>query len=356
VLVYLVDYGQDQLRPVTLAADLLDTPPEPVKVVGTMAGRAFQTQELLTAERDGGWLVWVPIRERAERMGVLELGFDVIDDDILQLCENLGRLVGHLIHSAGRYTDAMELARRRSHMVLTAELQWDMLVPPLAFSSPEVEIAGMLEPAYEVAGDGFDYALNGERLDIAIFDAMGHGLHSCLASVLALAGYRYGRRRNFSLIEMANQIDEALVGQFDGELFVTAHLGQLDTATGVLQLLNAGHPDPLLFRGGRMVGELHAEPCFPLGLEIKVSRLGQWQLQPGDGVLLYSDGVIEARPSGGEEFGFDRMQSVLEAQLQSNLPPAEALRRLVHDVLTYRSDTLADDATLVYVEWRGGGI
>ena len=146
--------------------------------------------------------MWAPVRERAERIGVLELGFPSLEpderrDELLALADDLGLLVGHLTHTAGRYTDLIELRRRRRPMNLAAEMQWDLL-PPLSFSSPELAIAGLLEPAYFVAGDAFDYSLNGEMLGFAIIDAMGHGVNSTLASTLALGAFRYGRRRGSS--------------------------------------------------------------------------------------------------------------------------------------------------------------
>jgi hypothetical protein len=161
LVLYVVDYEQETLQPVALASDLLDDAPKGVNIEGTMAGRSFQTQQVLSADTAQGWRVWAPVRERAERIGVLELGFPAVDDDLLALCDDLGLLVGHLTHTAGRYTDLIELRRRRRPMNLAAEMQWDLL-PPLSFTSPELAIAGLLEPAYFVAGDAFDYSLHGD--------------------------------------------------------------------------------------------------------------------------------------------------------------------------------------------------
>ena len=69
-------------------------------------------------------------------------------------------------------------------------------------------------------------------------------------------------------------------------------------ATGDLRWVNAGHPPPLLLRGAKVVAELGCEPCFPLGLGIAITEIGDCRLQPGDRVLFYSDGAIEARPTG----------------------------------------------------------
>ena len=209
LVLYVVDYEQETLQPIALATDLMDEAPKGVSIDGTMAGRVFSTQKVLSAETAAGWRVWSPVRERAERIGVLELGFESADESLLHLCDDLGLLVGHLVHTAGRYTDLIELRRRRRPMNLAAEMQWDLL-PPLAFSSPEISIAGLLEPAYLVAGDAFDYSLNGDVLGFTIIDAMGHGVKSTLASTLALGAFRYGRRRSLELGVIAEHMDDAV--------------------------------------------------------------------------------------------------------------------------------------------------
>ncbi|CAA9211704.1 MAG: Serine phosphatase RsbU, regulator of sigma subunit [uncultured Acidimicrobiales bacterium] len=353
LVLYVVDYEQLSLQPVGIAVDLLAEEPKGVNVEGTLAGRAFQLQEVVSTAVDGGWRVWAPVRERAERIGVIEFGFAELDDELLALCDDLGLLAGHLVHTAGRYTDLVELRRRRRPMNLAAEMQWDMLMPPLAFSSPELAIAGILEPAYFVAGDAFDYSMNGELFSFAILDAMGHGVHSTLASTLALGGFRHGRRRGLDLAVIAEQMDDALVEHLEEEEgFVTGHICQLDVGTGGFRWVNAGHPPPLLVRGSKVVGEMKAEPCLPLGLGIDVTHVGEVRLQPGDRVLFYSDGVVEARPKGGPQFGVERLIDDAEEFLGSNLPVAEVLRRLVRRLREHRGGELEDDATLVFMEWQ----
>lgn len=348
---YLADYELTGLHPLMIGAEL-HTSTEPQSMNGTLAGRCFQRQEVIATERPGGgWRVHVPVRERSERLGVVELDFPGVHDELLARCEDLGRLLGHLVHTAARYTDAIEMRRRQQNMSLTAEIQWDMLVPPLAFATREVAVAGVLEPAYEVAGDGFDYALNGDLLDLAVIDAMGHGLSSALASALALSAARHGRRAGKDIVEIAMSIDDAISSQYNGETFVTGHISRLDTATGRFRWVNAGHPNPLLVRGGRVVGELRAQPCLPFGIGIRISEVGERVLEPGDVVLFYSDGATEARGANGEQFGDDRLISQIEQRLGAEAPLDEVLRRLVADVRAHRQGPLQDDVTLVAVCW-----
>jgi hypothetical protein len=354
LVLFVVDYEQESLQPVALGTELMADAPKGVRVESTMAGKAFQTQQVLSASVDDGWRVWVPVRERAERLGVLELGFAAIDEELLNLSADLGLLVGHLIHSAGRYTDLIELRRRLRPMNLAAEMQWDMLLPPLGFTSPDLSIAGLLEPAYLVAGDAFDFSLNGDILDFAILDAMGHGISSTLASTLALGAFRFGRRRRLELTVMATLIDDALTERFDSDEFVTGHIAQLDVGTGRLRWVNAGHPLPLLIRGTKVVAELPCAPCLPFGLGIDITEVGDCQLQPGDQLLFYSDGVTEAHATGGAQFGIDNLRSAVEQYIGAGLVAPELLRRLARDLRTHRGSELADDATLVFLQWQPG--
>ncbi len=129
------------------------------------------------------------------------------------------------------------------------------MLPPLTSTGKHVGIACVLEPAYEVAGDAFDYAVNAGVLHLGIFDAMGHGLEASRMASLTVAAYRWARRRDLDLPETFRAMDEALSAEFGEEQFVTAQFGTLDPERGTLRWLNAGHPAPLLLRRGRVSTE-----------------------------------------------------------------------------------------------------
>ncbi len=150
-------------------------------------------------------------------------------------------------------------------MQLAAEMRYSTL-PPLTMQAPNVSVAGILEPAYEIAGDTFDYALNGRVAHFAIFDAVGHGLGAARLANLTLGTYRNRRRGGDDLLQTAAAIDETLLSQFGQSWFVTTLLAQLDLDTGELRWVNAGHVRPLLLRNGRVISELESIPAPPLGL------------------------------------------------------------------------------------------
>jgi serine phosphatase RsbU (regulator of sigma subunit) len=220
-------------------------------------------------------------------------------------------------------------------------------------------VAGLMEPAYEVGGDCFDYSLNGDALDIAIFDSMGHGLRSAVLGSLAVSAYRNTRREHVGadLRTLLTEVDAVIAEYASGDAFVTALFAQLDVTTGLLQWAAAGHPQPLHIRHGTTLALVQARPAAPLGLSSFMRHIGgidvvETGLEPGDGVLFYTDGVVDARNPDGEEFGVPRLADLLERESASGWDPAEVLRRLVHSVLEHHGTRLRDDASILYLRWE----
>jgi hypothetical protein len=353
VVVYLVDVDQRLLVPV----DGRGLPPqEPQDVDASIAGRAFRTEQLLEEPAPGGDGVRmvVPLIDGAERLGVLAFTVGQVDDTLRWRARHLASVVAAMAVSKLSYGDKLVLVRRLREMDLAAELRWSLL-PPLTFSSPRVGISGILEPAYEIAGDCFDYAVNGDLVHLAIVDAMGHGLEASRMATLAITSYRHSRRRGLGLLDTFTAMDELVASQFGMEKFVTGQLGLLDLPTGRLAWLNAGHPKPMLLRDG-MVSDLgECETALPIGLGDIPRAAAEVSLRPGDAVLFLTDGVIEARSPDGHQFGRTRLSRLWVEAAAAGDVPAEVMRRLCHAVLDHQRGQLQDDATLMVVVWKGPG-
>ena len=351
-VLYLIDYNGTYLRP---APGSPSTNGEPAKArdLEGAAGACFREQRLIDDAERGR--VWVPVAERANALGVLEVVFDREPDDTArELCRDAGLLLGHCLVTARKYTDVYELLRRRRDMNLAAEMHWDLL-PATCYSGPSVTVAAALEPAYEVGGDAFDYCLNAGILDFTIMDAMGHGLRAALLSVQAVTAYRFARRRQQSVEEICATVDRALRRQFGGRRFVTALFCKLDVETGKLRWVNAGHVSPLLVRDGRAEELDRTGPACPLGIDLlDETEDSEVSLRPGDRLLLYSDGVVEARDPRGASFELQRLVELVE-KAPADVEAEELSQRLIHEVMRHSGGPLRDDATVLVVEQRPVG-
>jgi hypothetical protein len=347
VAIYLVDYEQTRLVPLPDGTDRA-----PLEIDTTLAGRAYAAVAVQEADTGAGRRLWLPLLDGAERLGVLGLTLPSVDDPLRKRCGWLATLVAELIMSKDQYTDGYSLTRRRQPMSPAAEMQWQLL-PPLTFVTPRVVIAGLLEPAYEVAGDAFDYALNGDTAHLAVIDPVGHDLTASVLAAVTVGSYRHSRRAGLDLAATHAAMDQAIAAQFGGERFVTGQLGQLDCRTGRLQWINAGHPLPLLVRGAKVVDTLACHPVPPLGLGFGDAEIATAALEPADRVLFYTDGVVEGRNLAGEPFGEARLADLVVRTTLAGQPAAETMRRPAHAILAHQGRTPRDDATMVFLEWPG---
>jgi hypothetical protein len=348
---YLIDHEQRRL----VCVPAREGTGEPaLGVDGTVAGRAFRTVRILSTDRDGRPRLWVPVLDGADRLGVLEVRIsdpaDLHDPGLRQQCQWLASLLGHLVASMGVYGDLLERPRRKRALSPSAELIWQQL-PPLTAATDSFVLAGMLEPSYDVGGDAYDYALSEDTVSVAIFDAVGHGLRAALMAAAALAGYRSARRDGRGVYDQARALDGVVSDAFPDSAFVTGVLAELDVRSGRLRYVNAGHPAPLLLRGGRVVKELAGGRRVPFGLDTAAMTVGEEVLEPGDWLALYTDGITEARDTTGAWFGEVRLADFLTREIAAGQPPPETVRRLTKSVLEHQGGLLQDDASILLARW-----
>jgi phosphoserine phosphatase RsbU/P len=352
-LLYLVDYEQRRLFPI--AATGTGTG-QPLNIEGTLAGRAFKLTAPVVVH-GGAPSLWVPVVDGVHRLGVLRItmpdGTDLHDAAVEDAYRLLAQLTGHIIAGKTPYGDALARLSRTRQRAAASELLWDLL-PPLTFGCEGLVVSGILEPCYDVAADAFDYSVVDDVAHVAVLDATGHDLNGTVLTAVALAGLRNSRREGRDLRETVRFTDALVAEQSDGYRFVTGVVARLDLRTGRLRYVDAGHPSPLLMRHGKVVKQLEGGRCPVLGFghdEVPVAE--EW-LEPGDSVVLYTDGITEARDAAGGFFGLDRLVGHLERSAAAGLHAPETLRRLTHAVLDHQAGLLQDDATLVFVQWSSG--
>ncbi len=353
--VFLIDLSQRHLRPVRAGAG------PALNVEAGVAGRSFRLGEIV-AVGNGVPELWVPLVDGTARLGTVRLtlpaGTDPEDEDLRRRCWQLVGLLGHLVVAGSAYGDTFHIAQRARPLSVASELLWQLL-PPLTFATERLVISAVLQPFDRIGGDGFDYAVDLQEAFFAIFDAVGHDIQAGLTTALTLAAIRNARRQGATgLEELTSAADEVIRQEAPGARFVTAVLARLDVRTGLLHYLNAGHPPPLLLRASKTVKTLDGAHRVPLGVRVpggEPATAGVEQLEPGDRLLLYTDGIVEARDAAGREFGLDQLIDLAERSSAAGLPSPETLRRLSHTVQEHQGGELRDDATLLLVEWSSAG-
>ncbi|TNH30306.1 serine/threonine-protein phosphatase [Micromonospora orduensis] len=349
IVVYLADYTQSLLVPLLGAG--LDRDEQPIET--TLAGRAFTTLDVQRAP-DNPDRIWVPLLLGCERMGVLEVVTPAAADPATEgPAWEVAVTVAQILVNRRLYGDVVERMRRRLPMQVAAEIVWGLL-PPLTFATDDMVVTAILEPCYDVGGDIFDYALNGDVLSIGLFDTCGHGIKASTLASLVVSAYRNARRCGLDLVDTAISIDRWVRSEHPN-LFATGLLAELDRTTGRLRMINAGHPGAMLLRDGKAIRELPGPTALPLGLghlSGRRPRVHVEDLHPGDRILAYTDGITDARSLEGERFGLERLVDFVNRALNDGLPSPETMRRLVRAVVAYQNDELDDDATAVFLEWR----
>lgn len=326
---------------------------EAVPIDDSRAGEAFLRLRAVEEVLDDGVRMYLPLLDGSDEVGVMALTLSKVEDGDRRLLRRLAGLVADMIVTKDNYTDQFFRARRRQPMSVAAEIQWSLL-PPLSMNTPQVSVAGILEPAYDVAGDSLDYALNEDMLHLAIVDAMGHGLNASVLATVAVGAYRHARRTDVDLDGLYAFMDTAIDEQFGPDQFVTAQMMRLDIGTGHLKWVNAGHPAALLIRDHRVVRTLENPGTLPVGFGGATPLVSSLDLQQGDRLMFYTDGLVEEHQPGGAQFGEERMIEIVERIGATCENVQQMARALSHALKRERGGSTNDDATLFLTEWRGG--
>lgn len=322
----------------------------PRPTASTLLGRVFTSGETRVTPGDPT-VVMVPLVEGTCPLGVVELDYAAWPGDVPPQVQPIVALFVMAWIVKGRYTDAVDRARRSEPLSAAAEILWDLL-PPLACATDAVAVGGILEPAYQIGGDAFDYAFDRTRVDFVMVDAVGHGMPAVLLSAAAINSLRNSRRASRAVAEAYELADRTVADQFGDSNYATALLATLDLTSGILTWVNAGHVLPMLVRNGTYAGMLRCAPSRPLGLGGPVAEVATHQLQRGDRVLFYTDGITEARTADGSFYGEDRLAERLVRVSLENLAVQETVRHLAEGVLDFVDTDLRDDATMLLVEYR----
>jgi phosphoserine phosphatase RsbU/P len=243
---------------------------------------------------------------------------------------------------------ARERSERHGREQRDALLIQRALMPAALPSTPRFEVAGAWQPAGTLGGDCYDAFLFGpDALGVSIADVAGKGLPAALLMSSLQAAVRAFAHADSSPQALCASVNRLLCGQMIAGRFVTMAYVRLDAARGTVAYANAGHNPPLLVRP---TGEVEQLP--PSGTVLGVFPDAEYQgaelpLRSGDRLLLYTDGISEARDGAEQEFGEDRLRALLVRN--RHLAAADLHAAMMSEITGFATSGFQDDATLLVI-------
>jgi hypothetical protein len=343
----LVDLVEEHLvRLASTAQDPDGRAPEPVDLRDSVYERVLRTQQPWREENDAGVRAVLPVTNRGDCVGVLEATVPFCDDEVLAELGQAAHALAYVIVTDRRFTDHYHTGRRTTPMSLAAEIQHQLLPSAACCEAAQFTIAGALVPADDIGGDTYDYALDRDTLHLSITDAAGHEVASALTATLLVGALRGARRAGRDLAEQAQHANQALLDHGGEVALATGLLLRVKLQTGRVELVNAGHPPPLLLRDGA-VEPIELERDLLFGVRPYRYRVQRLDLRPGDRLVLLTDGMLERDAAGADLPALIRQTAGLHTR--------ELVRATTRAVTHASHGHLQDDATVLCLDWHGTG-
>jgi Stage II sporulation protein E (SpoIIE) len=210
-----------------------DETAERVPLKGSPQGRTLATQRVEVEAGVEGTRVFAPVTNRGEAIGVLELLLDEAPDDhVLDEVAAAAHALAYVVIANRRFTDVFEWGQRSVPLSLAAEIQHRLLPNAYTCEAGQFTLAGWLEPAGNVGGDTFDFALERDTLHFSMTDAMGHEVNAAMLATLMIGSLRNARRAGVDLGEQARLASLGLADNAPNSGFVTGQVARIDHAPG----------------------------------------------------------------------------------------------------------------------------
>ena len=297
----------------------------------------------------------VPIVSNGEVIGALNLEsdqYDAFSAADVELVEALAVAAAICIEKARLYQQVVEKRLMERQLEIAREVQAGLL-PAGAPALDGYDIAGLNLPAWDIGGDYFDYfPLEDGRLGLVIADVSGKGVPAALLMATFRAALHSEVRKGQPVPVVIEEVHRTLVGSMDTSHFVTAVYGILDPQSSTFTYVNCGHNPPLILRAGgeleylrtgrRAVGMFGSQPTPACVVTV----------DPGDTLVLYTDGVVEISDAGQTEFGVAGLARVIADSAEQ---PADMIIGSLVDATREHAgnDHYSDDFTVVIVKCTG---
>lgn len=270
-------------------------------------------------------------------------------DHVHQIFDALAVEAASILDNA-RHMERERERRLMEHEMGLARAIQQALLPQGALDFPHLAVTGVNHPCIAVGGDYYDaFSINEEQTVLLIADVSGHGLSAALLTTM-LQGALSGMTLGGDPVRVFNQINQFLCEHSEVGHYATMFFSVIDR-DGTLSYVKAAHPSPLLLRRGQVI-ELYTEGSFPVGL-IKEANFTAERvpLEPGDTLILFSDGVTESEDPEENQFGIARLRELLAGQENTPLDDLKAMILDAVDSFT-RGAAQLDDITVLVARYR----
>ena len=295
------------------------------------------------------------IRKRFPEAEILTLpmadGGEGMTESYLRLLGGIASFLAIPLQNAVLIRGMLEREKLEKELQIARSIQRSFLrqEPPAVAG---LDIAFLNIPCSQMGGDYYEaLPLPGSEVILGMSDVSGHGIPAALGMAVFRIGFVYNLRRDPDILATLAHLNQLIAETIEGSLYVTSCTCRLDAGSGLLEYVIAGHPPPLVLRGGEAISLETGGLAVGMFAESKY-RSSRFQLLSGDVLILFTDGVIEADDGRGEEFGRERLAAA--AAKRRDLPAAELQAGLLEEVRAFRGrDDFEDDLTLMVVKYLG---
>ncbi|MCX7798378.1 MAG: SpoIIE family protein phosphatase [Melioribacter sp.] len=258
------------------------------------------------------------------------------------------------LENAKLIAESIEKERLEKELDVARDIQRRIL-PNKIPSSQQLEISALFIPAFEVGGDYYDFfELDENKLGFVVADVSGKGITAAFIMAEIKGIFESLSKIFLKPSELLTNVNNVLKNSLDKKSFVTAVYGVIDKQNGILNFVRAGHPPVIYCSQNKVVRLLPSG--LGLGLDYSLNyfqtlKEEQIQLKKGDIIVVYSDGIPEAKNANYEDFGYERFEKIIQRNCNKTLD--EISNEIIKELTIFSKDnTQHDDITLVLFRWK----
>ncbi|HSQ34489.1 MAG TPA: GAF domain-containing SpoIIE family protein phosphatase, partial [Candidatus Binatia bacterium] len=293
-----------------------------------------------------------PLRSEGSVLGFLDIQSEkMISAETAALFRGLAAFMAISLEKFRLYRQMLEKEKMEKELQVARDIQQSFLLQgPQEF--PGLDIAFLNIPSSKVGGDYYEIiAPNDREIIFSINDVSGHGVPASLLMAIFRSNFVFQLQHGGDIAAAIGYLNRLIAETTEANLFVTSFSAKLEPGTGTLTYINAGHPSPLVVRGRELLALEGGGTVVGMFAAVE-HPVSSFAMRPGDILLLFTDGVIEAENESNEEYSLARLGAVALAHRE--LPAAAIQAALIEDLRNHcLQQDFADDVTLMVVKYLG---